>query len=78
MAYALSLSATYSTPKGGRIRSPLGARARPPHYWPRSSLISSCSPAFALPRAYGPSAFIMSFGRAFLTPLLALPLDLRH
>jgi hypothetical protein len=48
MSGARTLGATYSRPKGGRVPSPLGVRARPPHYWPRSSLISSCSAAFAL------------------------------
>jgi hypothetical protein len=40
VADALTLGATYSKLEGGRV--PM-ERARPPHYWPRSSLIPSAA-----------------------------------
>jgi hypothetical protein len=48
MADALTLGAAYSSVQGWARPLPM-ERARPPHYWPRSSLIPSCSVAFALP-----------------------------
>jgi hypothetical protein len=55
MADALSLGATYSSVRGSARPLPM-ERARPPHYWPRSSVVSSCSAAFALPFAQWGSA----------------------